>query len=70
MREVNLMRYFWAIFWTFLLMQMLTYVVGSMIGVAFDVTTGTILAVVSVIVIFAISAVLPKNDPTGDKTIY
>jgi hypothetical protein len=70
MREVNLMRYFWAIFWTFLLMQMLTYVVGSMIGVAFDVNTGTILAVVSVIVIFAISAVLPKNDPTGDKTIY
>ncbi len=64
------MRYFWAIFWAFLLMQMLTYVASSMIGVAYDVKTGTILAVVSVIVIFAISAVLPKNVPGEDKTAH
>lgn len=69
MREVNSMRYFWAIFWAFLLMQMLTYVASSMMGVAFDVKTGTILGIVSVILIFIISAVLPK-EPNEDNTAH
>ena len=69
MREVKSMRYFWAIFWAFLLMQILTYVDSSMVGAAFDPMTGTILGVGSVILIFIISAVLP-SEPDGDKTAH
>ncbi|PLS15479.1 DUF2929 domain-containing protein [Bacillus sp. M6-12] len=56
------MKYFWTAFWTFLLVQMLTYVVGSMIGVDFNFKTGTILSVVTTILIFIIPAIIP-NDP-------
>jgi uncharacterized membrane protein len=62
-REVNVMRYFWTFFWTFLLMQMLTYVVSSMSGASYDLTTGTILAVVTTILIFILSTIIP-NEPS------
>jgi len=41
---------------------MLNYVVGSMSGVPFDFTAGTILAVIVTIVIFILPAILP-NEP-------
>jgi small-conductance mechanosensitive channel len=69
MREVNSMRFFWALFWTFLLAAMLTYVVGSMSGMAFDLTTAGILTVVAVVVIYIISAVLP-DDPKSDHAAH
>lgn len=56
------MRYFWALFWGFLLVQMLTYVVGSMIGTTYDFKTGTILTVVLVVMVYIIGSVIP-NDP-------
>ncbi|MBB6443537.1 YjzD family protein [Bacillus benzoevorans] len=56
------MRFFWALFWTFLLAAMLTYVVGSMSGIAFNLTTAGILTVVAVIVILLISVVLPEDS--------
>ncbi len=66
MREVNSLRYFWTLFWTFLLMQMLTYVVSSMTGAAFDFQTGLILTVAATILIFVISAIIP-NEPNGHE---
>lgn len=56
------MRYLWTFFWTFLLVQMLNYVTGSMIGTPFDLKSGTIIAVVATIIIIALPAVLP-NEP-------
>jgi hypothetical protein len=55
-------RYFWSLFWGFLLVQMLTYVVGSMIGTTYDFKMGTILTVVLVVMVYAISALIP-NEP-------
>ncbi|MBY0095331.1 YjzD family protein [Mesobacillus maritimus] len=57
------MRYFWTLFWTFLLIQMLTYVTGSMMGVGYDLQTGIILTVVSAILVFIIPLVLPADGP-------
>jgi hypothetical protein len=55
-------RYFWTLFWTFLLVQMLTYVVSSMNGAEFDFKLGSILAVVVTILLFIVSSVIP-NEP-------
>ncbi|MEH7122162.1 DUF2929 family protein [Bacillus sp. JJ1532] len=55
------MRFFWTFFWTFLLVQMLTYVVSSMLGLAFDFKTGSILAVGTTILIFVISTIIPEG---------
>lgn len=56
------MRFFWAFFWSFLLVQMLTYVVSSMNGVAFDFTLGSLLAVGVTVLIFVVSSLIP-NEP-------
>lgn len=56
------MRFFWTFFWAFLLIQMLTYVVSSMIGTAFDFKTGSILAVGATILIYLVPLIIP-NDP-------
>jgi hypothetical protein len=56
------MRYFWTLLWTFLLVQMLNYVAGAMIGVPLDLQTGSIIAVIATIIILAFPAILP-NEP-------
>ncbi|MDN3015094.1 DUF2929 family protein [Paenibacillus sp. BSR1-1] len=56
------MRFFWTFFWLFLLVQMLTYVVSSMNGVAFDVKVGSILAIAVTILVFVVSSLIP-NEP-------
>jgi uncharacterized membrane protein YdjX (TVP38/TMEM64 family) len=56
------MRYFWTFFWALLLTEMLTYVVSSMNGAAFNPTTGAILSVGVTILIFIASAIIP-NEP-------
>lgn len=55
------MRYFWTLFWTFLLVQMLTYVTGSMLGVGYDLQTGIILTVATTILVLIIPLVLPDG---------
>jgi hypothetical protein len=60
--EVNIVRYFWTFFWAFLLVQMLTYVVSSMVGTTYNVQTGSILAIVVTVMILIISAIIP-NEP-------
>lgn len=56
------MKYIWTLFWTFLLVLMLNYVAGAMIGVGLDLAQSTILAVVSTVIILVISAVLPNGS--------
>ncbi|CRK83482.1 YjzD family protein [Neobacillus massiliamazoniensis] len=56
------MRFFWTFFWSFLLVEMLTYVVSSMIGVGFDFKIGAILSVCVTILIFVASTIIP-NEP-------
>lgn len=57
-----MMRYFWSIFWAFLLCQMFVYVVGSMIGSAYNFNLGALLTVVISVMVYALSAILP-NEP-------
>jgi hypothetical protein len=61
--EVNVVRYFWSLFWGFLLVQMLTYVVSSMLGTAYDVKVGSILTVILVVLVYVVSAIIP-NEPS------
>lgn len=63
--EVNSVRYLGTLFWTILLMEMLTYVAGSMLGVSFHFETGIILGVISTVLIIIISSILP--EPSGRK---
>ena len=56
------MRYIMTLFWTVLLMSMLTYVVGSMVSAAFNLQTALILGVVSTILIYIIPAILPESS--------
>ncbi|PLR69885.1 MULTISPECIES: YjzD family protein [Bacillaceae] len=59
------MRYFWTFFWTFLLMQMMAYVVSSMTGVAYNFGTASILAVVVTVLILIIGEVVPDRSAEG-----
>jgi hypothetical protein len=63
--EVIYMRYFWTLLWTFLLVQMLSYVVTSMTGSTYDFMTGTIIAVIATILIVIVSFIIP-NEPADN----
>ncbi|WP_203364182.1 YjzD family protein [Bacillus sp. REN10] len=56
------MQYIMTFFWSFLLIQMLSYVVGSMNGAAFTWMPGTIISIIVAVLLFVISALVP-NDP-------
>ncbi|WP_338753548.1 YjzD family protein [Bacillus sp. FJAT-52991] len=60
------MQYIMTFFWTFLLIEMLTYVVCSMNGITFTIATmgmtGLIISVIVTILLFVLSALIP-NDP-------
>ncbi|MFL6560326.1 MAG: YjzD family protein [Bacillus sp. (in: firmicutes)] len=59
------MRIFWTFFWTFLLVQMLTYVVSSMTpGASYEFMPAVVASVVVTILIFAITALIP-NEPAA-----
>ncbi|MGF2615341.1 DUF2929 family protein [Rossellomorea vietnamensis] len=56
------MKYFLTFFWTFLLVEMLTYVVSSMTGAPFEFQTGAIIAVFVTLLLFVVSMIIP-NEP-------
>ncbi|WP_456275885.1 YjzD family protein [Bacillus sp. AK128] len=58
------MRYLWTFFWSFLLIQMVLYVVNSMQGGTYDFVQGSIIAVVFSILIFVLGDALVPNDKT------
>ncbi|MBD8067550.1 YjzD family protein [Bacillus sp. PS06] len=55
------MRYFWTFFWTFLLVQMVSYVTSSMQGAPFDFKLSATIAIVATVFIFIITAVMPSE---------
>jgi len=55
-------KYFWTLFWTFILIQMVVYVGSSMIGTEFDFNTGAILTIPVAVLLYIIPAIIP-NDP-------
>ncbi|MBM7717405.1 uncharacterized protein YhhL (DUF1145 family) [Bacillus thermophilus] len=59
------MRYIVTIFWTFLLVNMVMYVGGSMIGSTYDFKTASMLSAAVSILIFIASAILPQ--PVEEK---
>lgn len=48
---------------------MITYVVSSMLGEAFNFQTGTIIAVVFTVLLFVLSAVIPEG-PVEKESIH
>ncbi|OCA84273.1 DUF2929 domain-containing protein [Bacillus sp. FJAT-27225] len=56
------MKYFWTFFWVILLVEMLSYVVTSMIGAAFDFKNAAVVGVITAAII-SIAPVLLPNDP-------
>ncbi|GAA3329662.1 YjzD family protein [Ectobacillus funiculus] len=59
------MRLLWTFIWSFLLMQMMSYIISSMTGSTYDFGQATIMSVVvTVFDFFIISAILP-NEPAG-----
>jgi hypothetical protein len=55
-------RYLATFFWAFLLVQMLSYVVSSMMGAEYHFETGALLAVIATVLIYVVPTILP-NDP-------
>jgi len=58
--EVNSVRYILTLFWTALLMFMLTYVVSAMVGVALNLQIALTLGVVAAILVYIIPLILPQ----------
>lgn len=56
------MQYIMTFFWTFLLSEMVVYVVSSMNGAAFHFETGVLIAIVVTVLLFILTALIP-NDP-------
>ncbi|MFZ3589206.1 YjzD family protein [Bacillus sp. DJP31] len=61
------MRYFWTFFWTFLLIQMLFYVISAMQGGTYDFIQGSIIAVVFSLLIFILGDALIPKEPAAHK---
>ncbi|WP_449539457.1 YjzD family protein [Ferdinandcohnia sp. Marseille-Q9671] len=59
------MRYFWTLFWTFLLVQMASYVIGSMQAATYSFSTASVVAVIVTALIIILGAVIP-NEPVED----
>ncbi len=61
------MKYFWTFFWTFLLVQMMSYVTGNMVGVQFDFLLGTIVSVGVTALILLIASLIPSEPDTNSE---
>ncbi|KQL54996.1 hypothetical protein AN964_16795 [Heyndrickxia shackletonii] len=60
------MKYFWTLFWTFLLVQMLGYVGSAMTDTQYSIGTMSILSVVVTVMIFILSSVIPNSPATEE----
>lgn len=58
------MRYFWTLFWSFLLSHMVVYVTSSMNGTGYNFTQGTVTAIFFAIIVFALGAVISSDEVT------
>ncbi|MFD1706945.1 YjzD family protein [Siminovitchia sediminis] len=55
------MRYLATLFWTLILVHMLMYVAGSMLGASYDFGTATILGIIAFILVMIVSAFIPEQ---------
>ncbi|MFC0189141.1 YjzD family protein [Fictibacillus aquaticus] len=60
------MRYFWTLFWSLLLSNMIFYVLSAMQGGEFDAVKAAIFGVVFTVVISIIGAVLPSHEEAAE----
>lgn len=63
------MRYLFTFIWSFLLAQMLTYVVSSMNGSSFNLGTGFILSIIFTLLVFVMGAIIP-NEPSHEESAH
>ncbi|MCP8968293.1 YjzD family protein [Ectobacillus ponti] len=56
------MRFVWAFIWSFLLVQMISYVIGAMTGNEYNFANASIMSVVFAVLVIAIGSLIP-NDP-------
>ncbi|MEH7381719.1 YjzD family protein [Bacillus sp. JJ1533] len=56
------MRYFWTFFWTFLLIQMASYVIGSMQAATYSFKTSSIVAVIVTALIIILGSIIPNDS--------
>ncbi len=63
--EVKTLRYFWTFFWTFLLIQMASYVIGSMQAATYSFQTASVVAVIVTALIIILGSVIP-NEPVEE----
>lgn len=57
------MHYIMTFVWSFLLVAMLNYVAGSIVGTEFDFMTGVTVSIVLAVVVLIITAVIPDESP-------
>lgn len=60
------MRLLWTFIWSFLLVQMMGYVISAMTGSTYDFNQASIMSVVVTALIVIIAAVIP-NEPAGQQ---
>ncbi len=64
------MKYFWTFVWTFLLVQMLYYVAGSMYGTPYDLKLGTLISVAVTAFILLIGTLIPEKPDQKSETSH
>ncbi|MBS4172033.1 YjzD family protein [Bacillus sp. FJAT-49736] len=60
------MKYFWTLFWTFLLVHMLGYVGSAMTDTNYSLKDISIISVVVTILILVVSAIIPNSPATEE----
>ncbi|MDQ0162426.1 YjzD family protein [Bacillus alveayuensis] len=56
------MRFIMTLFWAFLLVNMASYVISSMIGATYEFGTSSVLAVIATVLIFIIAELIPSDE--------
>ena len=56
------MRFIWALIWSFLLVHMMSYVIGSMTGGTYDFNQASIFSVVLAVFVLAIAAAIQTSQ--------
>ncbi|MFC5543204.1 MAG: DUF2929 family protein [Bacilli bacterium] len=63
------MQYIMSFVWGIMLISMLSYVVGSILGVTtFDIVTTAVIAVIFIILVWIIAAIIPGESPKELKS--
>lgn len=57
------MHYIMTFVWSFLLVSMLNYVAGSIVGTSFDFMAGVTVSIVLAIIVLIITAIIPDESP-------